>query len=283
MKKDIVILGSSGFIAKAFIKSILNKNFNITAIHRSNIEDKYPGISYQNVMSYLEAKIPQNSIVFHFAETADKAEVNKQGFSYIKRVEEQVLYFLSKKPIRFIYTSSTSVYNDQSSLYLNPDSILSEPNDVYSRAKVLVENIVKRNNGVILRLSNIFGSGMSNRNIFSNILSQIHNSEIILNDSSSERDYLWIDDLLSALYHVAIKEATGVFNVASGKSISVESLCKLILTATNKEHLQIKYRFPPCYSSIKIDISKTTECFNWIPKTNILDGIHKLIGDMSEK
>ena len=63
-------------------------------------------------------------------------------------------------------------------------------NSKYSINKIICENIVRKNNGTILRLTNIIGKNMPNRNVISTVLKQLKNKNIIIQNKYPVRDFL---------------------------------------------------------------------------------------------
>ena len=74
---------------------------------------------------------------------------------------------------------------------------------------------------------------MAENNVLSKILSQVSNGgPINLRNLSPVRDFILIDDVLSALELLIIKANSGVFNVSSGGGHSIKDLAETVLKIT---------------------------------------------------
>ena len=73
-------------------------------------------------------------------------------------------------------------------------------------------------------------------------------------------------------------DASGIFNLGSGKSISVGSLAKEILAVYGKKNTKIisKYKNLPL-SNIQLDITHIYNIIGWYPEASIETGILDLI------
>lgn len=276
-----VVLGASGFIGSHLLQYLSSKGRHVIAFSRQTIKNKLLKVQYVKVESYNTVELPSNPIVFHLAESSHIGEVESKGLPYITENTQLTQMLLQQKPARFIYGSSAAVYKEIQELSHLPDAPLTYCKSIYGQTKQAVEKIVVDQGGVVVRFANIYGPGMSSSNIFSNIFLQLNNNVILLNEGSSKRDYLWIDDLVEGLDAVSSGKTRGIFNMGSGHSISCEELCKLILKISNKEHLKINYLSPHEHSSsIYMDIDKTKKSFSWYPKTSLPDGIKKMVEEI---
>jgi nucleoside-diphosphate-sugar epimerase len=283
MNNDLfIILGASGFIGKHLTQHLVNQGQLVICYSRKIVPNKCSGATYYVISDYTKIDIPKNAIVFHLAETHHIKEVEDKGDLYIQETVHLAEELLKKKPKRFIYASSTAVYEDDSLTPHKPDSNKIKGKTVYARAKLNVEQAVISNGGVVARLTNTFGPGMSELNLFTDILKQINENYMVLREATPVRDYIWIEDLVDGLYRIGLSDADGVYNIASGHSISCENLCHLILKIKNCKQKKIQFTCPPRVSIINIDINETKEKFNWEPKHTLKSGIIKLIEGVYE-
>lgn len=281
--RNFVILGASGFIAQALTSFLARKGCSVICFSRKPILNAYENVTYQKIDNYENIVFPKNAIVYHLAETHHIKNVEEQGLQYISQMENLASSLLNKPFFRFIYASSTVVYGDLSLSPNNPDFPVPLGKTIYALAKQSVEEIILKNGGIVARLTNIYGLGMSKLNIFADILNQLNNNSITLREATPIRDYLYIDDLVKCFYNMGIGEAKGIFNLASGEAVSCEELCQLILTTANRIETKINFLSPPRNSIIRLDISKTEEKFAWHAEYSLKEGIKKLLENFHEK
>ena len=127
-------------------------------------------------------------------------------------------------------------------------------------------------------MTNIYGPGMSQNNVMSDILMQLNSNKIKLKNLYANRDFLWVDDAVDAIISSSKKKYNDIFNVASNKSINIYNLAKQITKLYGDSKKQILgIENSRKNNEIVININKTKKILNWIPKTNLETGIKCLL------
>ncbi len=133
----------------------------------------------------------------------------------------------------------------------------------------------------ILRVSNPYGENQQHFGVQGVIptflLKAYNNDEItIWGDGSIERDYLYIDDLITICAKAGLQMHNDVFNVGSGELVSINSIIKIIEDVTGK---QVQVSRTPSRSfdvkSISLDSTKAKKEFIWDLTTPLPVGIEK--------
>ena len=258
----IYITGASGFVGKNLIKALKKKNIIPYCVSRKKIKDN----NSITIKNYRELSPKKNSILVHLAENNNISEVNLLGQSYINNNITNLNSLLEKSWKHVIYVSSIVVQQKSRKI------------STYKRSKEACEKIILQHGGTILRMTNLYGPCMSTSNIFSDIIKQIDNEVIILKNISVVRDFLWIDDAVQAIISAIYRNPGGIYNVASGKLISIEDIVKHFIKIYKVKHnniLSVHKKKKEVFSAI--DISKTKEVLNWRPSFSIESGIKKLL------
>lgn len=142
---------------------------------------------------------------------------------------------------RFIFASTSAVYEENSEEILTEDLVVS-PHLLYSLGKYQAEQLVQAMaktydmDVVILRFFNVFGPHQDFRRksppFTSYIIRELLNDRVAVlhSDGKQRRDYVYIDDLMDlANRAMTMPDAAGhVFNVASGKSYSVNEMYDIV-------------------------------------------------------
>jgi nucleoside-diphosphate-sugar epimerase len=88
---------------------------------------------------------------------------------------------------------------------------------------------------VVLRPFSIYGPGQSPSSVLGTIIGHVAAQRpIVLNDLQPVRDYVWIDDVVSAVLlagSATLNEPWRAFNVTSGCGVSVQELVSLVMNA----------------------------------------------------
>ena len=168
------------------------------------------------VRSYTET--PAGDVLIHLAEEASRSTVATLGAAYESTAVQTVADLLGRSYARVIYASSTVLYGGASSTPHMPDDAV-YITDAYTRLKRTAElAVLESPRGTVARLANVYGPGMSSRNVISTILGQIPGSgPLVVMDTAPVRDFLWVDDAAEAFAELATATtAQGVFNLATG-------------------------------------------------------------------
>lgn len=269
----VVVTGASGFVGNRVVKELLKRGIETCAVARRPVEFTNSLV----VDSYLDT--PEGDILIHLAENPNRTQVNEMGDDYAVEASALTKALILKDFQRIVFASSVVVYGDKSQELCKPmDPVLAD--DVYSQSKLDCELLIEKHNGVIARMSNLYGIGMSADNVFSKIINQIPcTDEIEVWNDRSVRDFLWIDDAVNALVEIALGKAKGVYNVASGDAVSINELVHMVLTVSGfDKKCKVTVTKPTNKeSSIKLDISDTFNAFGWKPEMQLKDGIKQLL------
>ena len=274
------LYGGSGFIGTHFqqmLKKISNNNFQIHLLpHRGSPEEIKNALRKFNALS---GESTQASILY-LAENNEIAQADKLSSDYSKLNTKRLRFILSNTDSRIIYASSVGVYGDLSELPHHPaDSV--NPLNSYAYSKLDCEKLVLQAGGIVARLSNVYGQGMSNKNIISDVLKQITTKGIdsikIINGTPI-RDMIHVSDVTSCLLAMTTIPKKGVYNVATGIDVSMKDLVMTILEAAQLGGCNlVESNHSKTTSCISLDISKTKEEFEWSPSIRLKDGLKELI------
>ena len=271
----IVVTGASGFLGNRVVEKLIDLGVEVCAVARQPL--KFPDSIV--VDNYLDT--PKGDILIHLAESSDRAHINKKGSAYLIDSTTLVKALISRGFGRTIYASSSVVYGDKSTKAHKPSGLV-VGNDFYSQSKLECEKLFTKHNGVIARFSNLYGVGMSTGNVISTIIDQVLNTdEVKVWNDSPIRDFLWIDDAVNALVKMALGKSEGIYNIASGRAVSIKELAQTVIKAStiDKEFTFIITKPSEECSSVILDISDTFNSFGWVPKMKLEDGIRQLLNN----
>jgi len=137
---------------------------------------------------------------------------------------------------RLIYTSSTRLYDTATSTVMDEEAPLlfrpSQPRQIYDLSKALGENIVltqTAGRGSVARLSNVFDWQEGSPGFLSEWLIAAGRARDLQLESSPHiaRDYIHVDDVVSALLAMAAAPEPGIVNVASGELVDNDAIARV--------------------------------------------------------
>jgi nucleoside-diphosphate-sugar epimerase len=188
---------------------------------------------------------------------------------------------LKKKNIWFFFASSSHVYSN-SSKKLN-EEIGPQPITQYGRLKYLAEKYIinkMEKEGINYCIGRIFSFTNFNQknsflipSLYKKIMSK--NKIITFRNINHIRDFISISDINRAILFLLNKKIKGIYNIASGKTVNVETIVKRICKKYNKKII-IKNFLPR--SKLIADIKKIKK-LGWNP----IDNIDDILGDYEKK
>ena len=179
------------------------------------------------------------------------------------------------------YLSSTRVYQRVDHA-VTEDAVLgvapADPGDLYNLSKLMGESLALSTSAKtrVVRLSNVYGHDRDSDNFLPSIIREaLVRKHISLRTSlDSSKDYIHIEDVVTALYRIATHGQHRIYNVASGHN----DTNKAILEAISR-HTGCTYAVSDDAATVKfpaISIERLQQEFAFTPR-NLLDNIGELI------
>ena len=248
----ILVTGGAGFIGRYLTEHLL-KNNEITIYDdlSSSTREKILPLINKGVKfvkgDILDFKLLSESsknfdIIIHLAAKSDVSEsvihpeittsVNLNGTINVLKCCAQ------NKIKKIIFASSAAVYGNCKDLPITEES-KTEPLSPYGASKLSAENEIKIYasefgfDAIILRMFNVYGVGQNDlySGVISVFLKNIAQNKplVIYGDGEQTRDFVSIYDIVQAFDHVILSNGVKTFNIASGKSVSINKLAEILL------------------------------------------------------
>ena len=299
---DILVTGGAGFIGSHLVDRLIEMDNHV--IVYDNFDDFYLG-KEKNIQNHLNnsnftlinadildyEKLVNATInidiIFHLAAQAGVRysleyplktnTVNTTGTLNILRASKQ------NDIKKIIFASSSSVCGEPQYMPVD-EKHPTNPVSIYGASKLIGEKYCKiLSNAIILRYHTVYGPRQRPemaihkwiRGLFAN------EAPIIYGDGEQTRDFTYIDDIIDGTLKAAETEGIEkeIFNLGSGRNISVNKLMNLLLKLTHKEEIK------PIYSAPKIgdvpdtyaDITKAKNTLGYSPDVALENGIRQFI------
>ena len=276
--KKILITGSEGFVGKNLIRYLKNYSFQI-------IETKDKSFDLKINESWKQ--IEKCDYLIHLA---GKSFVPKSWEEPARFIENNIL--LITNALEYCRVNKTKLIFLSSYLYGNCKKIPIKENapieatNPYALSKLLSEKLCyfyKNNfqvNNIILRVFNLYGPGQPKEYLLSKITNQVKYENIIkVDDLSPMRDYVYIDDLCSAIVKaINYKGNEHIFNIGSGKSYSVKEVIDFIQniygTSFNIKEKKLIRKNEILNTIADINLAKKE--LEWFPIYDLKEGLKKI-------
>ncbi len=293
MKKSILVIGGTGFIGSHLLKSLKHKcNVYSLSKNKPNEARAVKGIKYifcdifnKNLLHKILKKKKFNYII-NLGGYVDHSNKKKTRESHYYGCKNLIDYFKNKKIKKFIQIGSSLEYGKKKSPHY--ENFNGKPLGTYGESKLKSTKYLikcnKKNNFpfVVLRLYQVYGPNQSvNRLIPIVITSCLKNKKFNCSEGKQLRDFIYVNDLINLMNKIIFskKKISGIFNVGSGKPVSVKHIIKLI----NKK---IKKGFPQ-YGKVEMrkdesinyypSLKKIKTTLSWKVRTSLNSGLIKTI------
>lgn len=222
---DYTVIGGSGFIGSGFVDYLTKLGHSVDAPKKGD-------------SSIFEREL---GTVIYCAGVGDCINQPFDVFDAHSKLLAELLKNANFK--RFIYISSTRLYMGQESACENSDlSIVhSDKRKLFNLTKLVGEELclLSGKNVIIVRPSNVYGLAL-NSPLFLPAITRnaINNGRVDMYVTPEyAKDYLALDDLLSAVYRLSQKESLShiMYNIASGKNTTAGSIAKVLKAETGCE------------------------------------------------
>ena len=306
----IVITGGAGFIGSHLSKKFVNEGFEVIAVdnlvtgRESNISDILTrknfkflkvNVSEKNFFEILKRESEQKKvdIILHFASPASVKDYLNLPFDTMKTSSfgtYNILEFAKEEKARVIFSSTSEVYGNpqvspQTEDYwgnVNPVG----PRAVYDESKRFSEamctayhrycNIDIR----IIRIFNTYGPYMreDDGRVIPNFITQslLNKPITIYGDGTQTRSFLYIEDLVTAVYKLTLSEnmAGVILNVGMPKEIKILELGEIVKRVLKSKSEFVFEKLPEDDPKRRIpNIDKIKKLLGWEPKVELEDGI----------
>ena len=290
-----IVTGGSGLIGSAVVWE-LNKNGidDILIVDHLGTSDKWKNLAPLKYDDYMEKddfidKLDHHFFsgkkidgVFHLGACSatterDASYLIENNFRYTARFAE----FCTDNYIRMVYASSCATYGDGSCGYADDESAIEKlrPMNMYGYSKQMFDLYARRRGWldhlVGCKFSNVYGPNerpkADMRSVVLRCYEQItecgkmklfrsYKEEYA--DGEQLRDFLYVKDAVKMMWFLFNSQASGIFNIGSGKAESWNKLAAAAFAALNRpvdieyidmpEHLRDRYQYYTCAEMQKL-------------------------------
>lgn len=306
-----LVTGGAGFIGSNLVDALLERGDSVDVVdnlvtgRRSNLDGALRGgarlherdITDQAALIDLFSEVKPD-VVFHLAAQIDvRRSVEDPAFDAAINVVGtiNVLEAARQAGVGRVVNTSTggAIYGDASSIP-TPESEIPAPMAAYGQSKFCAERYLgwySRLHGqsnVTLRLGNVYGprqDPLGEAGVIAIFCGRLLDggSATIFGDGTQTRDYTYVGDVVAAQIAAGQSEASGEFNVATGRETTVLEIVEVL------RELKPEAVFTPAFADARLgeiersclDVSRAQETFGWKAGTELADGLRLTLNTLS--
>ncbi len=304
--RRVLVTGGAGFIGSNIANTLAERNDVVVVDDeslgtRDNLSNEVEFVR----QSVVDDELPVEGIdlLIHFAARSsydivednppDGFRVNVEGFvNTVHQAREAGCD-------QVVYASSSSLYADHTEPVSVDDPI--HPNTGYEATKLSREaaaTYLQSHYDLTLaglRLFSVYqgyGGNESHKGGFANVIAQFAdelaagNAPVLYGDGTQTRDFVHVDDVVSAVEAAADHELSGVFNVGTGRATTFNEVVDLLNRSLGTD-IDPEYIDPPMPEDVYVeytcaDSSSFADATGWEPTVDIETGIERVCQQYTE-
>jgi len=299
----IVVTGGAGFVGSNVVRRLLAETANVVVLDDfyTGDDDNLPAgesnleVIRGSVTDYdLVREVTKGaSLVFHLAARNIIVSTRNPREDYEVNIGGTLNVLMAARELnipRVVYSSSTSVYGNPRYLPINEDD-LTNMLSPYSVSKYAGEHYCKAFyesyglSSAVVRYSNVYGTAQRPDNPYCGVVSKFFESAMkgeplkIHGDGEQTRDFTYIDDTVEAtiLAGISPKADGQVYNVGTGREVTVNQLARLIIEITGApvEPAYVDRRDIDNIRRRVVNIEKIRRELRWVPTFTIEHGLRR--------
>lgn len=300
MRKVAVITGIAGFIGSNLAEELVKRGYIVSGVDDLSV-GKYENIQHLDV-EFFEGSITNKSLLKDMFAGADyvfhEGALNRMSKSIedpLRTSNANIMGTLNvlvaardAKVKKLVHASSSSVLGD--TIQPTHEGLPPFPKSPYAVDKMADEAFCRvfqeiyGLQAVCLRYHSVYGRRQIGDNVHAAAIPkfilcmQKGERPEIYGDGSQSRDFTYVKDIVQANILFAENEATGVFNISSGKCYTLNQVVEII-------NRVLKKNIQPLYSPVRVgdmlhnlaDITKAKQ-WGYQPKWDLEEGIRDILG-----
>lgn len=271
-----LLIGSSGFIGKAFSKTLFNNGFSSVNI-KSRIQAQELLETPEILMNidrvvWAASKVNPVTAELHSDWCSEEFNFFMQFISRLKST--------SNLNVHLTFLSSAGCIYSGDDEYFSETSVAIGTN-AYGKLKRRMELALEESglSHSILRISNVYGPGQPvgrGQGVIAEWINAINLGlpVRVFGNLGSTRDFIYLDDLTNAILSTSENKLQGIFNVGSGQSTELQELIGVLASVASKD-LEIDYQDARSTDRFhfSLNISKIRTGSSWFPEISLEAGI----------
>jgi nucleoside-diphosphate-sugar epimerase len=281
VENSIMVTGGSGFIGRALKDRLTKSEFPVFFPTHDDFDIAHNPLNANRFVEHNQVKT-----IVHLAHPHKRSNISSMGESV--QMMHNLLDISRINNCRLIYLSSLTVFSGCFTLEpVSSTSITRCAKGIYGESKLLCEDLVQNFKSlynlstVILRPAGVYGFGQDPSTFIEKfIVDARSNRKIIVHEYLNGRpifDFLYIDDLVDAIYKILVSNFSGILDIGTGIGYSTKDVAETICDITKSSSLVATLKIEDQVSKIIVDPSLADKTIGWKPQMELKKGLESII------
>jgi UDP-glucose 4-epimerase len=284
----VVVTGGAGFVGSHVAVYLVERGFRVVAVdslERASAVRRLEEVGVTLIVGDVRSvDLPPSDAVVHAAAYISVDESWERPYDYMwnnAAATARVAKQCAETGARLVYISSAAVYGEPQRLPID-ENHPTKPLSPYGLSKLAGEQVAQMlaPGAAVLRLFNVYGPGQTGpyAGVVSKFIERAKGGlpPVIYGDGTQTRDFVHVADVAQFVEVVLDRGAAGVFNVGTGRAVSIRELATIVmrLAGLSGEPLYA----PPRPGDIKHSAADVTKAklLGWQPQIPLEEGLREL-------
>ncbi len=296
----IVLTGAAGFIGSNIAEKLVADGNELVAIDNmhtgseENLQKVKSKIKFHvsDAGKFFDGFADKCDIICHQGVYSSTPMYMKDHRLTSKIIDEfvAILEYMRRRDVKkLVYASTSSIYNGHAPPHV--ESMAPHIKDFYTEGRYAMERIGELYHKLYgldvvgLRYFSVYGPHEKSKKNYANLISQFMWSllkgepPVIYGDGSQTRDFTYVDDVVNANVLAMKKGVSGIFNVGTGRTITINEMLSIVNKKLGKD-IPAQYVHNPIKNYVQLTQAYTAaakEKLGFEAKISLEEGIERLV------
>ncbi len=284
----VVVTGGAGFVGSHVAAYLAERGFRVVAVdnlERASAVRRLEEVGVPLVVGDVRhVDLPPADAVVHAAAYINVEESWERPYDYMwnnAAATARVAKQCAEMGARLIYISSAAVYGEPQHLPID-ENHPTKPLSPYGLSKLAGEQVAQMlaPGAAVLRLFNVYGPGQTGpyAGVITKFVERAKRGlpPVVYGDGTQTRDFINVADVAHFVEAVLDRGAAGVYNVGTGRSVSIRELAAIVMRLAGLRGEPLYG--PPRPGDIKHSVADVTKAraLGWQPQIPLEEGLRRL-------
>jgi nucleoside-diphosphate-sugar epimerase len=294
-REKALVTGAFGLIGRATAEALRKSGYEVIGLDRviRGTEGGYDirivkaDLVDESCAAVLEAIKPD--VIAHCAAVLPESHADKSAEAagvLNRRIDGHIIAYCRRNRSCLVYASSTSIYSPCENVIREESPV--GPEGCYARAKLESERKIEGEVDLfaILRINAPYGVGQKTHTVLKTFIENGLCGRALYYHGSGrrEQDFVAAEDVAHAFVLASAKKGfNGIFNIATGRTISMRDLATLVVSLIPGTKSVIEASGQPDPQENRrasYDITRAREILRWAPSISLEEGVGRWISEL---